>query len=280
VAAVGPSGETLLDYSLYDARRAGFDRLVFVIRRDIEEPFRQAVGRRFEAIMDVAYAFQELDVVPTGALAPRGTRRKPWGTGQAVLAAASVVDGPFGVANADDFYGAASYGALAAFLRGPAAADEWCLVAFRLAETLSENGSVARGICTEGPPGFMRSVTEVVGIESHGGQIVAGGAAARRVLTGDEPVSLNLWGFTPELFGVLEESFRQFLERCAGDDQAEFYLPAVVNRRVENGTARVRMLPTTDPWFGITHPQDAPLVAARLRRLVDAGAYPSPLFAS
>lgn len=277
VAPVGPSGETLLDYSLFDARRAGFDRIVFVIRPDIEAAFRSAVGRRYEALMDVAYAFQRKDALPLGLRAPAG-RTKPWGTGQAVLSAADLVDGPFGVANADDFYGASSYQILASFLRDDAPSRDWALVAFSLRETLSEHGAVARGICQEGPSGFMRSVTEVTGLEQRGGAVVAPGADGPRVLSGNEPVSLNLWGFTPSLFEALRSDFHAFLAQHGGDERAEFYLPAVVNERVATGSARVRLLPTQDPWFGITHPADAPLVAARLLRLVDEGLYPSPLF--
>lgn len=274
VARVGPSGETLLDYSLFDARRAGFDRVVFVIRRDIEQAFRDVVGRRYESLLDVVYAFQEKDDLPAGFVPPEG-RTKPWGTGHAVLSAARVVDGPFGVANADDFYGATSYRLLASFLSAAAPSGDWALVAFELRQTLSEHGTVARGICEEGPLGLLRSVKEVLGIERDGDTVRAPGAG---LLTGHEPVSLNLWGFTPSLFGALETEFRTFLTERGNDHGAELFLPAVVNRSVSEGSARVRLLPTSDAWFGITHPADAPMVAARLGLLVDAGLYPSPLF--
>ena len=197
-----------------------------------------------------------------------------------MLSAAQVVDGPFGVANADDFYGASSYRVLASFLQGDASSRDWALVAFRLRETLSDHGAVARGICEEGPPGYLRSVTEVLGIEQREGIVTAPGSRGSIALTGNEPVSLNLWGFTPALFEALESDFGTFLAERGNDERAEFFLPEVVNRWVSIGTSRVRLLPTEDPWFGITHPADAPLVSARLRLLVRAGLYPSPLFAA
>jgi hypothetical protein len=278
IERVGPAGETLLDYSLFDARRAGFSRIVFVIRRDIEAAFREVVGRRYEARGDVAYAFQSLEDLPAGFSVPPG-RTKPWGTGQAVLAGAGVVDGPFAAVNADDFYGRASYEALHAFLAGSPPADLHALVAFRLDRTLSPHGAVARGLCEVGPDGLLRGVEEVTGLErAPDGRVHASSAAGNRVYRGDEPVSLNFWGFNPAIFGRLRERFAAFLAERGRDAKAEFYLPDAVGALVRASQARVRVLDTPSPWFGMTHRDDAPAVATALRAHVAAGEYPSPLW--
>jgi hypothetical protein len=271
IEAVGPGGETLLDFSVYDALRAGFGRVVFVIRRDIEAAFRQAVAGRYEGSVEVALAFQELDMVPAGFVAPPG-RSKPWGTAHAVLAAEGAVATPFAVINADDFYGAASFRALGDFLRVEASDDTGAMVGFRLAETLSEHGQVARGIC-RARADLLESVEEVTSIERAGnGSILAGG----RRFTGDEPTSMNMWGFAPGLFAELRP---RFLERAGGDVKAEFYIPSVVGDLVGEGRLRVRILPTSSPWFGVTYREDRPRVAAALRELVARGEYPERLWA-
>jgi MobA-like NTP transferase domain len=278
IEPVGPAGETLLDYSLFDARRAGFSRIVFVIRRDIQVAFRDAVGRRYEERGDVGYAFQSLEGVPAGFSVPAG-RTKPWGTGQAVLAGEGVVDGPFAAVNADDFYGRASYERLHAFLAAPPPADLHALVAFRLDRTLSPHGPVARGLCDVGADGLLRGVEEVTGLErAPDGRVHAPSAAGDRVFRGDEPVSLNFWGFTPAIFGLLRERFAAFLAQRGQDAKAEFYLPDTVGALIRAGKARVRVLDTPSPWFGMTHREDAPAVAEALRAHVAAGEYPSPLW--
>jgi UTP-glucose-1-phosphate uridylyltransferase len=270
---VGPHGEFLLDYAVYDARRAGFSRVVFVIRRDIEAPFRSAMGARIERQISTSYVFQSLDSLPRGLTPPAG-RTKPWGTGQAVLCCAATVNEPFAVINADDYYGPASYPALAAFLAATAGEpDRHAMVAFSLAKTVSEHGSVSRGIC-DIDSGRLRRIVETTGIESRNGCISAG--AAR--LTGNEPVSMNCWGFKPSLFPALASAFEAFLRESGGDPKAEFHLPAVVDAMIHSGKARVDVLPTPDSWFGVTNPGDRAAVVSRIAALVGNGTYPAPLW--
>jgi UTP-glucose-1-phosphate uridylyltransferase len=270
---VGPHGEFLLDYAVYDARRAGFSRVAFVIRRDIEAPFRAAMGARIERQISTSYVFQSLDSLPNGVIPPAG-RAKPWGTGHAVLCCAATVNEPFAVINADDYYGPSSYSALAAFLSATAGEqDRHAMVAFSLARTVSEHGSVSRGIC-EVDSGRLRRIVETTGIESRDGHISAGTTR----LTGNEPVSMNCWGFKPSLFPALASAFDAFLRESGGDPKAEFYLPAVVDGMIGAGKARVDVLPTPDSWFGVTNPSDRAAVVARIATLVRGGVYPAPLW--
>jgi Nucleotidyl transferase len=278
---VGPGDETLLDYSVFDACRAGFTRVVFVIRRDIEKPFRETVGRRYEDRMDVGYVFQEKGDLPAGFGLPKD-REKPWGTAHAVLAAEKEVASPFAAANADDFYGPHSFRALSEFLDEAAAhSDLYAVVGFRLGVTLSDHGEVARAICEVSPDGFLRHVFEVLGLErAEGSARAPDGKGGFRYFPADTPVSLNLWGFTPSVFPKLRRVFAEFLAARGTDPRAEFYLPDAVGALIAAGEARVRVLPTPDPWFGLTHRADLPEVKARLRALHDAGAYPERLFAA
>ncbi len=273
---VGPGGETLMDYSIYDARRAGFDKLVFVIRRDIERPFRETVGRRFEGLMEVEYAFQELNQVPPGFEVPAG-RKKPWGTGHALLAGASVVREPFAAINADDLYGSNSFRVLADHLRS--SSPDYAMVGFVLRNTLSEFGSVARGVCRLNDTGLLGSVVEITRIERDGGgaKYTDAGEKVHR-LTGEETVSLNMWGFGPSIFPHLETEFKAFLGRHGQEEKAEFYIPSVVNTLVSNGAARVRVLQTPDSWFGITYREDRERVITGIRQLIERGDYPAKLW--
>ena len=261
IAAVGPGGVALVEYTVFDALRAGFGRIVFVIRRDLEDAIREAVGRRLEARIDVSYVFQD---VPAG-------RQKPWGTGDAVLAAGSVVGEPFAVANADDFYGAESFRRLAAFFRGvsPTAA-EWAVVGFRLGSTLSAHGPVARAVCETSVEGDLRRITEVTGIRETAGVIRAEDG---RSFGGDERVSMNLWGFTPAVIVGLGTCFDEFLAERGREPEAEFRLPDAVGALVARTDARVQVLDTASPWFGLTHAADASSVAERLRELTSSGEY-------
>ena len=284
---VGPDGEAVLDYSVFDARRAGFGKVVFVIRRDIEGVFREVLGSRLEGQVDVSYAFQSLDFVPAGYTVPAG-RQKPWGTGQAVLTVADQVKGPFAVINADDFYGADSYRVLADFLRTPPSktpAEHYAMVGFQLARTLSEHGSVARGVSTTDAGGFLTSVEELTHIERgpEGLRNVAPDGTIRP-LTGEETVSMNFWGFMPSIFGQLEPLFRGFLEtnaRHITDPEQlkkEFYIPVAVNELVRASQARVKVLPTTSSWFGVTYREDRAVVVDSIRALIRTGAYPEHLW--
>jgi dTDP-glucose pyrophosphorylase len=273
---VGPGGETLMDYSIYDARRAGFDKLVFVIRRDIERPFRETVGRRFENQMEVAYAFQELNQVPAGFAVPAG-RRKPWGTGHALLAGAETVREPFAAINADDLYGANSFRGLAEHLH--LGGSDYAMVGFVLRNTLSEHGSVARGVCRLNSASFLESVVELTRIERDGeGAKYTDATGKVHPLTGDETVSLNIWGFTPSIFSKVATLFGSFLEQHGQEEKAEFYIPSAVNTLVARGEARVKVLRTADSWFGITYREDRERVVAGIRRLIERGDYPEKLW--
>lgn len=270
--AVGPSGETMLDYAVFDARREGFDRVVFVIRRDFEAEFRARIGARYARSMRVDYVFQEIEALPAGFAASAG-RVKPWGTGHAVWCARTVLDGPFAVINADDFYGRDAYVQLDGFLRAGSGsgAARFALIGFRLAETLSGNGSVARGLCKVARDGALRSVIERTGI-------VRAAVGPGREFSGEEIVSMNCWGFTPDLFPLLERRLVEFLRQQQGaDPKAEFYLPTAVSSMVTAGQATVSVLPTRAQWFGVTYREDKPRVAAAIRALVAVGEYPSML---
>jgi dTDP-glucose pyrophosphorylase len=272
---LGPGGETIIDYSVYDAVRTGFDQLVFVIRRDMEQIFRETIGRRFEQRVAVNYVFQEADCLPCGAVAP-SARRKPWGTGHAILMAADVIHEPFGVINADDFYGAQSFELLAGHLRPDT--SNYALVGFVLRNTLSGFGSVARGVC-QLSGGRLNSVREIVGIEGlAAGARYKNGVGEFHALTGSETVSMNMWGFTPEIFGHLEQQFRDFLNSNGADEKAEFYIPSVVNNLVAKGEKRVDVLPTRAAWLGVTYREDRPFVIEGINRLIQNGEYPERLW--
>ena len=232
---VGPHGETIMDYSIFDALRAGFDKLVFVIRRDIEEPFRETIGSRFEKRIQVDYVFQELDKLPAGFAVP-ANRKKPWGTGHAILMGEDVVRGPFAVINADDFYGMDSFRLLGQHLQS--GSPDYAMVGFILKNTLSEFGSVARGVCRTSPEGFLQSVTELTKIEkTDTGAKYTDGANVIHPLTGNETVSMNMWGFTPAIFGQLRQQLTAFLQTRAQDEKSEFYIPSVVSTAIESGQA-------------------------------------------
>jgi NDP-sugar pyrophosphorylase family protein len=266
---VGPGGETVLDYAVFDALRAGFTRVVFVIRRDFEEVFRERIGSRYAGRAEVDYVFQSLEALPTGFMPPPG-REKPWGTGHAVWCAGPALRGNFAVINADDFYGADSFVQLARFL-GAARGAEYAMVGFRLANTLSEHGTVSRGVTASGPDGGLLSIVEHTGIAPE--KVGAG-----RRFTGEEIVSMNCWGFTPDLLAGLDAEFRAFLAARAAEPKAEFYLPAAVSALINRGAARVRVLPTSATWFGVTYREDKPRVQAAVAALVRAGAYPERLW--
>jgi hypothetical protein len=269
---VGPGGETLLDYSVHDAMRAGFDRVVFLIRRDIEKDFRAQIGARYEGKISVGYAFQQLDDLPEGFAPPPG-RTKPWGTAHAVWCAREVITAPFVAINADDFYGAESFQRLGEFLSGvdPSAHPAtFAMAGYRLDKTLSDHGTVARGICEVGTDRLLRGVEEVTDLARRAdGAIVAG----VRTFASDTPVSMNFWGFTPQVFPLLGEKLRGFLGANAASDKAEFYIPSAVAGMVSSGEATVRVIPTISDWFGVTYREDRPRVVESIARLVSSGAY-------
>ena len=276
---VGPSGETVLDYSIFDALRAGFGRVVFVIRRDIEAPFRELVGAKWESRIPCGYAFQELADVPEGFVVP-ADRAKPWGTAHAIRAGRREIAGPFAAINADDFYGAASFRALAGHFAAKQDPAGHCMVAFRLGQTLSEHGSVSRGVCLCGEDRLLTGIQERTKITRHADGTLwdepEGEAPAQ--LTGNEPVSMNCWGFMPAVFGDLDAAFRDFLRGAGGTSpKKEFTIPAVVDGLIQSGRGTVEVLDTASRWFGVTYREDKETVQASIRALVASGEYPKSL---
>jgi NDP-sugar pyrophosphorylase family protein len=273
---VGPAGETIIDYSIFDALRAGFGKLVFVIRKDIEQQFRQIVGARFENRVAVDYVFQALEDIPPRFTVPAG-RTKPWGTTQATLLAASAIHEPFAVINADDFYGADGYRSLAGHLTS--GSPDFAMVGFVLRNTLSDFGSVARGVCQVSADGYLEHIVELTKIERDGsGARNTDAAGSVTKLAGDEPVSMNMWGFTPQIFDQLGERFEKFLEVHAADPKSECYIPNTVGELVRSGQARVKVLHSRDSWFGVTYREDRPRVVESIRRLIADGLYPEQLW--
>ena len=278
---MGPHGEAVLDYSVFDAIRGGFGKVVFVIRRDFEDLFKQQVGARFADRIPVEYAFQDLHDLPAGFTLPDG-RTKPWGTAHAMLAAESVINEPCVMINADDFYGRDAFAVIAKHVsqaQPQNGKSQYSMVGFKLNNTLSDHGSVARGVCIVDAKGDLTSVTEMTKIFK-----TSTGAENREVadafvpLTGDEPVSMNFWGFTPEFFGQLRAAFVEFLKQRGTELTSECYVPFVVDELIRNGKADVAVLPTASKWFGVTYPDDKASVVGSIQQLTDAGEYPSPLW--
>jgi NDP-sugar pyrophosphorylase family protein len=273
---VGPNGETIIDYSIYDALRAGFGKLAFVIRHDIEAQFKEIVGARFEKHAKVEYVFQELNKLPTGFTVPPG-RTKPWGTTHAILMAEGAIHEPFAAINADDFYGANSFRVLVEHLQS--GSPDYAMVGFILRNTLSEFGSVARGACRVGNGNYLESVKELTKIEKDGSGAKytdANGIIHR--LGGNEIVSMNMWGFTREVFPQLRESFSEFLQKSGQEEKSECYIPTTVNTLVGAKLAKCKVLRTTDSWFGVTYREDRPRVVESVRELIRSGQYPESLW--
>jgi NDP-sugar pyrophosphorylase family protein len=283
VQPVGPHGELIIEYSAYDALRAGFGRLVLVIRKDIEADFRETIGRRLEKRMEVKYVFQEMDAcLPAGERRNQagplqaGNRTKPWGTAHATLVAQAEVRGPFAVINADDFYGASAYRTLAAHFK---VSTDYAMVGYPLSQTLSEHGTVSRGLCATDAAGRLKSITEITKIEkTAAGARYTDPAGQARQLTGDEIVSMNFWGFTPAVFPQIEAKFRAFLETRGSDPKAEIYLPTTLSELNESGEARIALHRSEDAWFGLTYREDVVSAQVAIRAMVAAGRYPGPLW--
>ncbi|HTO73732.1 MAG TPA: NTP transferase domain-containing protein [Gemmatimonadales bacterium] len=272
---VGPGGETLMDYSVHDAIRAGFGRIVFVTRTELEPEFNSTIIPRIAKRIPALVVTQRFDDLPTG-IPPQQARRKPWGTGQAVLAARHVIEGPFGVLNADDFYGFPALERLAAFLAA-GAGKEWAVVGYPLWATLSEAGAVNRALFEIGPGGTLTGLTEVREIVGQpDGSATGRAGGTTRTLAANDLVSMNLWGFTPALFDALERGFRAFLEGHPADT-AEYFLPEAVADEISAGRATVRVLETDSAWCGLSHAADRPVVQEFLRRQIAAGHYPERL---
>lgn len=280
IAPVGPKGEIIIDYSVYDALRSGFDHVVFVIRKDMEELFREKVGHRVESVVATDYVFQSLDQLPQGFSIPEG-RIKNWGTAQAVLICRDVITCPFVAINADDFYGRAAYEAMAVHLlsRIPGAVPEYAMLGYKLINTLSEHGHVARGVCSVGEDGYLLDICERLQVRKIDDEVrYTENGESWSFLSPDSPTSMNFWGFTPELFLDLALLFPQFLvENAPTLSKSEFLIPVAVGKLVREGKARVRILETEERWFGVTYPEDIPLVRGKISELIRRGVYPADL---
>lgn len=275
---MGPNGETLMEYSVYDAIRAGFGKVVFIIRKDFSAEFKEAVGSKFDGKIEVDYAYQELTDLPEGFSVPEG-RGKPWGTGQAILACKDVVDTPFSVQNADDYYGAEAYVVMAEELKKmDSTSPESCMVGFETKNTLSPNGSVSRGIC-QVKNQFLTSVVERLKIERNADGLVQCFDTEPPVdMTGDEICSMNFWGFTPSFFPALEKRFSDFLTAEGSEMKSEWLIPSIVDEMINSKETTVKVLTSHDAWFGVTYPDDKPTVVAALQLMHDEGKYPDKLW--
>jgi len=278
---MGPNGETVLDYSVFDAIRAGFGRVVFIIREDFAEAFKETVGSRFADKIQVDYVFQKLDDVPEGFSVPEG-RTKPWGTAHAIRAARHAVSESFAVVNADDFYGRDAYVKAAEFFAGleEDSQDATAMVGYPLENTLSDHGHVNRGICRTDEDGYLANVEEYLNIERESDGIVRGEAldGTRKEIADGTPVSMNFWAFGPAFFAQLEEAFLRFLLESGTQMKSECYIPTVVDHLIHAGYTRCEVLNTTSPWFGVTYPDDKPFVVESIQKLIDAGEYPAALY--
>jgi choline kinase len=279
VDAVGPNGEAIIDYSVFDALRAGFGKIVFVIRRDIEKDFREVFGNRFDGKVPYEIVFQELDMLPAGVTCPPD-RVKPWGTAHAIWVCRNVVNEPFAVINADDFYGADAFRVLSKALSQPSLEDgSYFMVGYKLSNTLSEEGSVSRGICTVDKHSYLMDVVERTSIERIDGSVKFKDETGQMVSVDEKSlVSMNCWGFTPDLFGYIDLMLNEFLGGSLVNPKAEFYIPTVVNKLIKSNDAACKVLPSNANWFGVTYPGDKPHVMEKLLKLKEHGVYPSPLF--
>jgi NDP-sugar pyrophosphorylase family protein len=277
---VGPSGETIIDYSIYDAIRAGFGRVIFIIKEAIEDDFKETFVERLKDKIAIDYVFQETWMVPGGITIP-DDRSKPWGTGHAVMMADGKISGPFAVINADDFYGRGAFETLVDYYRDwtPERASDYCMVGYRVANTLSEFGAVSRGLCQSDPDDFLVDVVERTHIERKDGGIVFKNEQEQFVPIPDESiVSMNFWGFTPSFFSFLNKGFEAFIQKNAANPKAEFYIPSVVNELIKKHHATVRILHCDEKWFGMTYKEDRATVVKSIRELVKAGVYPEILW--
>ena len=281
LAPVGPNGEIIMDYSIYDAIEAGFDKVVFVIRKDLEKDFKEVIGNRIEKQVEVAYAYQEVSDIPEKYREKFTERSKPWGTGQAILCCKDVVDSPFLVINADDYYGKDAFKEAYSYLTSVEDTGKMqiCMVSFVLKNTLSDNGGVTRGICKVDETGMLAGITETHNIEKDGDRAVVRSDDGIKELDPESPVSMNMWGLTPEFINILDSGFDSFLEETSRDDlKAEYLLPTIIGDLLQEGKLDVRVLKSHDQWFGVTYKEDREAVTDALRKLIADGVYPSVLY--
>ena len=286
LAPVGRNGEIIMDYSIHDAIEAGFNKIIFIIRKDIEDAFKEAIGDRIEKICDslgveIAYAYQELGNLPEGVELP-ADRTKPWGTGQAVLACKDVLHEPFAVINADDYYGKEAFVKLHDFLEGytPEKADEYCMAGFILKNTLSENGAVTRGICETNAEEYLTAVHETSNIVKTADGAAVDNDGEKTAIDPESYVSMNMWGLTPEFVQILDDGFKEFFETMGDKDvlKAEYLLPIYIDELLQAGKVSVKVLDSHDKWFGVTYKEDKDYVVESFGKLIDAGVYAEDLF--
>jgi len=273
----GPSGETIIDYSIYDAIRAGFGKIVFIIRENFAEEFKEIFEPKLKGKVETAYVFQNMNAFTDGFEVP-ADRTKPWGTAHAVLCAKDAINEPFAVINADDFYGRDAFEKMAEFLRNECKSDRYSVVGYQLGKTVSDYGSVSRGVCEVNAEGNLAGIVERTKIEVIDGKIVYEDGDKKVELGPQTPVSMNFWGFAPSVFEVSEKLFSQFLEQNLANPKSEFFIPIVVDSFIASGTGSVKVIPTSSQWFGVTYKEDAPGVQASLSALVNGGEYPDNLW--
>ncbi len=282
LAPVGPNGEIIMDYSIHDALEAGFNKIVFIIRRDLEKDFKEIIGNRIEKLCEVSYAFQETDNLPEGFTKPEG-RTKPWGTGQAILACKGLVNEPFAIINADDYYGKEAYKLVHKYLTEDHKGDKkynFCMAGFVLKHTLSDNGVVTRGICVENEEGYLVGVNETknIGKTADGGAQVQNPDGNNIKLDENSRVSMNMWGVTPDFIDLLDEGFAEFLKENIDNLSSEYLLPTIIDGLISNKMADVKVLTTNDKWFGVTYKEDKETVTDAFKDLIKKGVYKEKLF--
>lgn len=280
VDPVGPNGEAIIDYSIYDAIRAGFGKVVFVIRESFADAFKESFNKKLEDKIEVEYVFQELDNVPEGIKVSED-RQKPWGTGHAILVAKEKITEPFAVINADDFYGAASYKMISDYLSSTGGSElpDYCMVGYYLKHTLSDHGFVSRGVCETDNDNYLQTVIERTHIDKTNGKIISQVENNTQLeLTGNEVVSMNIWGFTPSYFDFLDRYFADFIKVNSGNPKAEFYIPFVVNELIKTKQAKLKVLESEDLWFGVTYKEDKKLAVRNIADLIEKGVYPEKLW--
>ncbi|HOK27278.1 MAG TPA: sugar phosphate nucleotidyltransferase [Bacteroidales bacterium] len=275
---VGPSGETIIDYSIYDAIKTGFGKIVFVIRRDIEEQVNERFIKKLKGKIEVDYVFQDLEAVPEGFKVPP-ERKKPWGTSHAILVTESKIKEPFGVINSDDFYGRGSLKILYDFLTTDKDPNSYCIVGYKLGNTLSDHGHVNRGICRVDSNNLLVNIVETKQIEkTSSGAVAPGKDGSKLFFTGDEIVSMNLWGFKPSCYRFLREEFTNFMKEHGADPKAELDIPTSVDKYVKSGQITIKVLMTNDRWFGVTYREDKPFVVENINKMIKEGLYPASLY--
>jgi dTDP-glucose pyrophosphorylase len=279
---VGPNGEIIMDYSIYDAIEAGFNKVVFIIRKDLEKDFKEVIGNRMEKVTNVEYAFQEISALPEGFEVPEG-RKKPWGTGQAILSCKGIVTDPFVVINADDYYGKEAFVKIHDYLltaKCDTDKQDYCMAGFILGNTLSDNGAVTRGVCKIDDNNLLVDVEETSGIEKSGDKVNAPTAdGGIKEIDENSYVSMNMWGFTPSILEVLEKGFVEFLSNLGDNgEKKEYLLPTIVDGLIKSGKADVKLLESKDKWFGVTYKEDKEVVVESFKKLIADGVYPAKLF--